>query len=131
MREIRNPKSEIQNKFETRKRRRAFRSCALLLLSVIFPALGPAVTIVRDGQPKAVVIMAPQPDEFETRALNELTSNIEKISGAKLERATVTPEQLTAFVGEAKGKGQAPILIGRIAPPIQTRNVADRGAFVL
>ena len=104
---------------------------ALLLATITFPLTASALTLVRDGQPKAVIVMPPQPDEFETRALNDLTSQIEKMSGAKLPTATVAAEQAAGFVAEAKGKDQVPIFIGRAAPVITTRNVPDRGAFVL
>ncbi len=120
---IRNPKSEI----------RVSRNCsalgALLLLSWAFPALGAGVTLVRDGQPKAVIVMPAQPDEFEKRALDELTAQVAKISGAQLPTATAT--DAATFLADAKAKDQVPIFIGRIAPISPTRNAANRGTFVL
>jgi hypothetical protein len=101
----------------------------LLAAATTLPLLASAATLVRDGQPKAVIVIPPEPDEFETRALNELTTNIEKMSGAKLPSTTLNAKQAAALVAEAKGKGQVPILIGRAAT--EAPNVPDRGAFVL
>jgi hypothetical protein len=85
--------------------------------------------LVRDGQAAAVIVLPPEPNEFEKLAGEELSTHLEKISGAKLPTATVGVDQIATFLSEAKAKNQAPILIGRSAPVAPTKT--DRGAFVL
>jgi len=105
---------------------------AALLLSVSFPLVVSGVTLVRDGQPTAIIALPPQPDEFETRALHELTTHLEKISGVKLPMANVAAGQAAAFTAEAKAKGQVPIFIGRSAREQLAKPLPEpRGAFVL
>ena len=105
---------------------------AALLLWLAFPLLVSGATLVRDGQPAAVIALPPQPDESETHALADITAHIEKISGAKLPSATVAAEQVASFTSEAKAKGQVPIFIGRNANAMLAKQLPpQRGAFVL
>jgi hypothetical protein len=103
-----------------------------LLLCVCYSPLAHGATVVRDGQPSAVIGMPSQPDEYETRALHEMTKTIEKMSGAKLPTANVGKGQAAAFIADAKAKGQLPILMGRIAREQLAKPLPNpRGAFVL
>jgi len=102
---------------------------AILVLASLFPAFAGAVTLVREGQSRAVIVTMPQPDAFEARAVGELAKHLEKISGAQISTATVVADQLPAFLADSKAKDLTPILIGRIAPIRPTK--ADRGAFLL
>jgi hypothetical protein len=63
--------------------------------------------ITSDGQPKATLVIAPQPSAYEEQALQELSSYIKQISGASL----------TIVRGEAHPAAGGPnlILIGRTA----------------
>jgi len=94
----------------------------------------PAATLVKDGQPMAVVALPAEPDEHETLALQDLTDHIRKMSGAELETATVDTKDVAAFLKQTKAAGRVPILLGRNVFERLAKakpDTAVRGSFVL
>jgi hypothetical protein len=87
------------------------RSSLALLLLLAAPAA--AADLVRDGKPVAVVALPPGPDETEKHAARELVDHVEKMSGAKLETATVEPKELDAFLDRTAKAGRAAVCLGR------------------
>lgn len=63
--------------------------------------------ITSEGQPRATLILAPQPNAYEEQAVRELSSYFERISGAQLPTSRGD--------GGATTAGSAQILIGRAA----------------
>ena len=60
-----------------------------LSLLAYFAAPAAAADLVRDGKSVAVVALPPAPTDTEKLAARELVEHVEKMSGAKLETATV------------------------------------------
>lgn len=110
----------------------AFFRCAIFVAAV---SELQAATLVRDGKPAAVIALPPEPTEFETLAAKELTTHVEKMSGAKLETATVDAAGAEAFAAKARGDKKAVIFIGRNIEPKLAKLLGDksgvRGAFAL
>ncbi|MGV3663514.1 MAG: DUF4838 domain-containing protein [Prosthecobacter sp.] len=80
----------------------------LVALPLLFPLLVQAdVTLVRDGRPQAVVVVADKAGQVARYAAGELVRHVEKASGAKLE---VISE------GAAKADGRARIHVGTHVP---------------
>jgi hypothetical protein len=106
-----------------------------LLLGLTLAATLPAATLVRDGRATAVVALPPQPDEFESLAAGELIEHVAKMSGAKLETATVDAAGVDEFLARAKKDGRAVVFIGRsVAGKVEKLLGAksqQRGAFAL
>ena len=110
--------------------RTAMSSVILLVLAGSLPA----ATLVKDGQPMAVVALPAEPDEHETLALQDLTDHIRKMSGAELETATVDTKDVAAFLKQTKAAGRVPILLGRNVFERLAKakpDTAVRGSFVL
>ena len=89
------------------------RSALLFIATLLSCATLTAATLVRDGKPSAVIALPPEPTEFETLAAKELTTHIEKMSGVKLETATVDAAGADAFAAKARGEKRSVIFIGR------------------
>src|SRR4051794_9872707 len=68
---------------------------ALCGLAALAPA--DAATLVRDGQPNALIPLAEKRSEFVTQAANELREHIAKISGAQLEITNLDAPEVVAF----------------------------------
>ncbi len=76
---------------------------ASLVAALLFSALplpSPAATLVRDGQATAVIALPLEPDASEALAAKVLIEHVEKISGAKLEIATVNAPNVDAFLAK-------------------------------
>ena len=107
---------------------------AMLLVILLLPGLSSAATLIKDGQPIAVVALPAEPDEHETLALEDLTEHIRKMSGAELETATVDAKDVGAFLAKSKAAGRVPIFIGRNVFERLAKTKPDtavRGSFVL
>lgn len=90
--------------FDRRLRVVAAVLCAMVVVVGCDPA-GGAVTLVDDGEPKAVIVIPAEPAEAEQQAADELIEHIELISGAVL----------SVISAEADADGLTPIRIGRAA----------------
>jgi len=66
------------------------------------------VTLVENGVGKAILVLAPEPSEYEAQAAKEITDYIRQITGAKLE--TVTAAET---MGRAEETEPLPIFIGQ------------------
>ncbi|MDQ3622166.1 MAG: hypothetical protein M3463_06720, partial [Verrucomicrobiota bacterium] len=91
---------------------------AALLAAITMAAPSPAATLVREGRPAAIVALPQEPNAFESLAARELIEHVEKMSGAKLETATVDAGGVDDFLAQARHDGRAAVLLGR--------NVASR-----
>ena len=92
------------------------------------------ITLVRDGIPRAIIAIAPDPDEHEQLAVKELQINLEKISGAKVDTVTIKVGEAKSFVAETKTAKKTPILIGRITRERlakESQKPPMRGSFIL
>ena len=80
----------------------------LLALAIGWPAACAAadVTIVRDAEPRAAIVVGARPTPVERLAAEELAWHIERMSGAKLP------------IGRAAPEGAVPIYIGRAATAV-------------
>ena len=91
-----------------------------------------AATLVKNGQPAAVLALPAPPDDAEKLAAKELAEHVEKMSGAKLETATVGATEVDAFLKQRKAAGQVPIFLGRnVRERVGLAANAGRGAFAL
>ena len=91
-----------------------------------------AATLVKNGQPAAVLALPAPPDDAEKLAAQELAEHVEKMSGAKLETATVGATEVDAFLKQRKAAGQVPIFLGRnVRERVGLAANAGRGAFAL
>ena len=113
--------------------RTSSRPLALLLgLGLVTPVT--AADLVRDGKPVAVVALPPSPDDAEKHAARELVEHVEKMSGAKLETATVEPKDVDAFLLRTAKDGKAAVCLGRATGSwlagLQAEGVVS-GTFVL
>lgn len=103
-----------------------------LLVSWISAAALSAATLVKDSQPAAVLALPPQPDEAETLAAKDLAEHLEKMSGAKLETATVDAREVGDFITKCKAVGRVPVFLGRnVRERLPLPATAVRGAFAL
>jgi len=88
----------------------------LNLFSILAITAGEAsadVTLVDDGRAKSVLVLPSEPTPHELAAAAELQTHVEKMSGVKLETATIDAAGIAAFRRESKGRGIVPIFIGR------------------
>lgn len=94
-----------------------------------------AAMLVKDGVPVAVLAVPAVPDANEKLAIADLTEYIEKMSGAKLETATVEAGDVEAFRQQTIQAGKTPIFIGQNVLPLVQKELGEnsktRGAFVL
>ena len=91
-----------------------------------------AATLVKNGQPTAVLALPEQPDDAEKLAAKELAEHLEKMSGAKLETATVGAAEVDAFLKQSKAAGKVPVFLGRnVRERVGLAANAARGAFAL
>ena len=72
-------------------------------------------TLVRDGQPAAVIGVPTGPTDVEALAAKELIAHIEKMSGAALELREVAPATAKDFIATCAKAKKLPVLIGRAA----------------
>lgn len=112
---------------------RALPTLALsLLANWLSVAVLPAATLVKSGQPAAVLAVPAQPDDAEKLAAKELADHLEKMSGAKLETATVDAKEVGDFLAKCKAAGRVPIFLGRnVRERLSLPATAVRGAFAL
>lgn len=112
---------------------RAFPKLALLLLVALLSALPlSAATLVKNGQPTAVLALPAQPDDAEKLAAKELAEHIEKMSGSKLETATVNAAEVGDFIKQSKAARRVPVFLGRnVRERVGLPANAVRGAFAL
>ncbi len=112
---------------------RAFPTLAMaMLLAWLATVSLPAATLVKNGQPAAVLALPAEPDAYEKLAAKELTEHLEKMSGAKLETATVDAKEVADFLTKSKAAGRVPIFIGRnVRDRLPLPATAVRGAFAL
>ncbi len=99
----------------------------LLLILTLPEFLAADVAIVKSGKSQAIVALPGQPAEFEQRALEELQTHVEAISGVRLE--TASTGDAPGFIDKTRQAGKTPILLGRLAEP--NPGEMKRGAFVL
>jgi len=93
-----------------------------------------ALTIVKDGQPQALVAIPSKANEHEALAAKDLAEFVEKMSGAKLETTAIEAGGVDAFIKDAKAKGRVPIVLGSIAQDRLAKahkGEPVRGAFAL
>ena len=91
---------------------RCFRALSFLF-PLIFAAALPAATLVKNGQPTAVLALSEAPNDPEKLAAKELVAHVEKMSGAKLEITTVNAADVGDFLAKSKAAGRVPIFLGR------------------
>ncbi len=102
--------------------------CVLALGGVLgLASLAPAATLVKDGQAVAVLAVPAKPDADEKRAIDDLINYVEKISGAKLETATVEAGGAEEFRAKTRQAGKTPVLIGSNALPLLQKELGDKG----
>jgi len=125
----------LQHRTQMITRPKTFLHCAIFSAAVFSFTSADAATLVRDGKPSAVIALPPEPTEFETLAARELTTHIEKMSGARLETATVEAAGADAFAAKVRGEKKAVIFIGRNVSAKFEKLLGDksgvRGAFAL
>lgn len=95
--------------------------CSILLglLSISSMITGvQAATLVRDGQPMAVVASTTDARETDKQAVVELVDYVKKMSGATLEITTIAAEDGEAFVRGTRAQGKVPVIIGDAALPL-------------
>jgi hypothetical protein len=94
-------------------------------------ASGQAFTIVRDGESRSVVYVAPNAKPAAMLAARELQEYVGKISGAKLEIVHVLPaNKPTIYIGDSKHVRRMGIDVGKL--PIEGyRIVSDKDRLVL
>lgn len=104
----------------------------LLLLATLLPLPLSGATLVNSGQPAAVLALPADPDVHEKLAAKELTEHLEKMSGAKLETATVSAAEVGEFIKQSKAAGRIPVFLGRnVRERVGLAATAVRGAFAL
>ncbi|MHC4401872.1 MAG: DUF4838 domain-containing protein [Planctomycetota bacterium] len=70
------------------------------------PAKAPLLTLVEDGEARAVVVAPPLPSAIEARAIDELVGYVRKMTGVELEvRAEGEGNRLPLYVGSAAKRG--------------------------
>ncbi len=75
----------------------------LTILAVSFP-VSAAVTLVKNGEPAAAIVLPDNPENFEQTAANELVNHLEIMTGARLEVTTagdVPRDMLPIYIGSA------------------------------
>lgn len=88
----------------------------LVLFSLPLSAFGNSgnLALIEEGVVKSIIIEPANADENEKLAVTELIDHLEKITGVRLQTITATSSQMNAKLGEALGRGLAPIIIGSI-----------------
>ena len=90
---------------------------ALVALLALWPRALPALTLVEDGVPRAVLVLPREPAPDEVRAAEEVQSHVLRITGARLD----------VLRGEEPPRGQAAIRIGAAAPEALLARIRERG----
>lgn len=110
-------------------------SCILLMLGIFAPPFSHAATLVRDGQPVAVVALPAKPDDSESLAAKVLIDHIKQMSGATLETAAVDAKDVDAFIASARKVARTVIFIGTNAAARTEKLLATKagiqGSFAL
>ena len=110
-------------------------ACFALLCCLCLAGVAPAAVLVRDGKAVAVVALPPNPDAGEKLAAADLIEHVEKMTGARLETATLDPKDLDTFLAQAAKDGKVPVVLGRAALPRLEKAIAAKsampGTFVL
>jgi hypothetical protein len=106
------------------------------LTCIAIPLIRPqAAMLVKDGQAAAVIAVPAQPDEYEKLAVQDLTTYLTKMSGAKLEVKSLAADELEAFLAEAGRQGLTAVVLGKLALPRLQQALGNRanvrGAFAL
>lgn len=91
--------------------------CLGLVMALCTPSSAATLTLVRDHQPQAVLVLPTNPTKLETQASEELRDDIKRISGAELPAVSV---------GEDR-HGKTPIFIGRAADEALLDQVRAQG----
>ena len=75
-----------------------------------------SATLVRDGQPAAVIGVPTAPNDVEALAAEELIAHIKEMSGAALEQSTIAPGTAEEFVAACQKANRLPVMLGRAVP---------------
>lgn len=124
------------------QRREFLRNTALtigslpLLSKINFAATGTkTVNLVSNGKAATIIAVPTNSDDDEKLAAADLVEYIEKISGVKLETATVDAGGVEAFIQKMKGQSTIPLFLGSNVLPLLQKEMGDhaktRGAFAL
>ena len=123
------------------QRREFLRNTALtigtlpMLSKINFAAGAKAVNLVRNGKATAIIAVGANSDDNEKLAVADLVEYVEKMSGVKLETATVDAGGVAAFITKTKAQDTVPIFLGSNVLPLLQKEMGEhaktRGAFAL
>jgi len=92
------------------------------------------VTLVSDGQPKAVIVIADKPTRVARYAAQEVAYHVEKASGAKLEilaEGAVKPDgRARVYVGESAAVREAGIDVTKLKAETFVLRVTGKAVFI-